>query len=320
MISKKYVFTVPIIILTLFAFSAFAYAHGDEDPIEDAERHALEETVELDESVTYEELGIEEPTILPGNPLYIFKSLGREIQSFFTFNSVKKIELRLRFANEKLMEVRKLNEAKKDASTIRRGLENYEKEMDRIKKTADKIAKKVSAKDGEEDDQRLDSFLDKFVKQQALHHRILKKLEDQVPAEAFEKIKETREAHIERFGEIMIRLEKRENIQERLEKNLQGEKDDDDEFRDFKNIEILEDLEEKVPETSKEVIRKARENIQIKLEERLKKLPTRPSLEDARSCIELWDPVCGKDKKTYSNKCFAGLSNVEVESRGKCRE
>ena len=51
-------------------------------------------------------LGVEEPRILPGNPLYFFKGFARAVQSVTTFSPEKKAELKLRFANEKIIEGR----------------------------------------------------------------------------------------------------------------------------------------------------------------------------------------------------------------------
>ncbi len=35
-------------------------------------------------------------------------------------------------------------------------------------------------------------------------------------------------------------------------------------------------------------------------------------------CIDLWDPVCGCDGKTYSNGCFASLAGVNIAHKGAC--
>lgn len=378
------------------------------------------EAVNLDENIQNEDLDVSEPRILPDSPIYFLKNWSRGIRSFFTFNPVAKAELKLKFSNEKLVEVKKMVELKKDPKIIKKGLENYQKEIDRIKDESDKIKEKAG------ENPKINTFLDKFIKHQILHQRILSKLETQVPEEVFEKIKEIRERHLERFGEIITKLEDKDKITERLEKNI--EKIKGSKFKNFKNLEILINLEEKAPEEAKESIRKAQENVLKRLQGNLEKMspedqekftdyiqningekerhleilqnlkseimkvpitsrilnlkekleigeiktieiierklekmdcpqwvsPTQGFCKEGRvilerspdgcpspprciipteieiqrktnaystsDCIALWNPMCGKDGKTYSNKCFVRSAEVEINYEGECKE
>lgn len=343
----------------LFVFGIVALAQ-EIPPVE------VIEAVNLDEDIQPEDLGIGEPRLLPDSPFYFLKEWGRNIQSFFTFDPVKKVELIEKFANEKLIELKKTVEQKRTRERIEKAVENYQNEVEEAKRLTERI--RVRAEESEE----VEKFLDKFIRHQALHQRVLQKLEEQVPAESFEKIKEARERHLEKFGEVMTKLENRtEELREKLEKNLEEIKGS--EFKNFKNLEVLKELEEKVPEEAKEAIQKAGENILKRLQGDLEKMSPEdqekfkgylekvsgekerhveilenlkgeliktPKLQqkiieskdnilekikiketkEPQVCITLWDPVCGKDGKTYSNECFTKVAGVDIEHKGVCKE
>ncbi len=406
------IFLISFILLFAFGFVVFA-----EDMAPTEITVTAEEMVVLDEDIQAQDLGISEPKLLPDSPFYFLKNWARGIQSFFALDPVRKAELRMKFANEKLIETKKIIEEKKDPEIIKETTENYQKEIEKIKEMVERIRKKAK------ENLRVEKFLDNFIHQQTLHQKVLQRLENQVPAEAFEKIKEAREEHLERFKDVMLKLEDRkEKITEKLDEILEKQKGS--EFKNFKNLEILKELEEKVPEEAKDAIQKAQENALKRLREDLEKmspeeqekfkeyikrisgdekkhleilenlkqevqvLPLPPTKvlelkeklekgkekmlekiekelekldcplwtapaagfckegrtivekdpetgcplppkcvlpgeieipEKPQVCITLWDPVCGKDGKTYSNECFAKLAGVEIEHKGECQ-
>lgn len=176
---------------------------------------AQEEVQTLD--VQPEDLGIEEPNLLPDSPFYFLKNWARKIQEFFTFNPVKKAELILKFANEKLMEAKKVAEKTQNSKIIKKAAENYQQEIEKIRNRVEEIKEKA------EDSPEVDKFLDKFVEQQTLNQKILQKLESQVPSEVIEKIKEVKKKNSEKFEEVVMKLENREEkLKEIKEKIKEG--------------------------------------------------------------------------------------------------
>ena len=98
-----------------------------------------ENFVNIDEDIKGSELGVgDNPRILPDSPFYFAKNIGRGIQSFFTFNPVSKAELKLKFASEKLIEAKKMAEKNSDNEKIVKALNNYQKEIERVKGETEK--------------------------------------------------------------------------------------------------------------------------------------------------------------------------------------
>lgn len=90
----------------------------------------LVKSVVEQEAVTAEDLEVSSPTILPGNPLYFLKNISRGVQSFFTFNSVKKAELELRFADERLVEAKTLVEkSPENTAALQNAIESYQERV-----------------------------------------------------------------------------------------------------------------------------------------------------------------------------------------------
>ena len=418
------IFPLFFLFFAAFGFASFVFAQEESNsvPTTTISQEVLDE-IQKEEDISAQDLEIKEPKLLPDSPFYFVKNWWRGIRLGLTLDPAKKALLRQRFADEKLIELKKIAERKKDPKALEKARKNYEKEIEALKKAAERI-KNVK------DKQKVESFLDKFVRHQILHQKLLEKLENQVPPEDFEKIKKAREKHLEKFKDVMLKLEDKEKLPERLEKAV--EKMKGSEFKEIKALEILKRVEEKIEdEDAKKSIQRARERILNKTKKRLEQMPekkrkifekfieTLPGdkekrleiLEDLKErlrenpqaekhlkrtreriinriiqrneeklkemgcpeivppkqdfceegrvvikrdengcpqfvcvnppqieqrfrekihkelseenqavCIEVWDPVCGKDGKTYSNACFAKLAGVEIAHQGICEE
>jgi hypothetical protein len=268
------------------------------------------EEVILDETVKAEDLELKEPWLLPDNPFYFLKDWGRAIQSVFTFNKVKKAELESKYANERLLEIRKMVEENKDPEEIKEATEKYKKTLDKTGERAEKINEKAAENPG------VEKLLDKYTNHQILHERILQRLKTQVPEEVFEKIEDARERHLERFGEIMTKLEDRE---EKIKENLEEafEEQEGSKYKNFKNLEVLIELEEKVPEQAREAIRGAQENALKRLQGDLEKM----SPEDQERFKDYIEEISGdKEKQLEILEKIRLQTREETELRETLRE
>ena len=226
-----------------------------------------QEDTNIGDEITAEDLGISEPKVLPDNFFYFFKNFWRGVRLTFTFDPVKKAELQLRHANERLIEAKKMAEKTNKEEFVGKAVEKYQKEMDKLQTRVEKFEEKAA------DNPKIESFLDRFTNTAMKQQVLMEKLEEKIShnPKALEKIKEAKEQVLENHSQVIERLEDKDKIQERLEKNIQ----------EMKQENMPTDLEQKM-EQAREKIRQRVEAIQREQEQEQEQIKAQEKTQDQK--------------------------------------
>lgn len=259
-----------------------------QEAIEEAAEQALQEEqkseeVKTDTEIRAEDLDVKEARVLPGSFFYGFKNFFRGAQETLTRDPVKKAELQLRHTNEKMIEAQQLVEkdgSEKSAEIAAGVIKDINKSFERIAKQSGKL-KEAKAKDG----QRVEKFLDKIADQSLKQQVVLQNIQDRVPEEVFSRIEESRQKHLENFGQVMTKTsENSQELAQRLPQIIENREGSD--FKELKAVEILRDLEDRVPEESREAIRLAQSALSQRFEQRFAAIPPEVRKEKLQSYVE----------------------------------
>ena len=216
-----------------------------------------------DEEITAENLDVGDPSVLPDNPFYFAKEWWQKANvKLFTINKAKKAEKQLKYANQRLLEAKKLAE-KGDEEALNEALEKYDKDLEYISEKISEVGDK---------DSRFKNVVKNFTKNQFQHQgffdRLSKKGGD-LPEEAKERIREHQEEALGTLSDVLSQIDK-EEIEGDLEDILTEIKGSD--FKGFKNLEVLKRVEEKVPEEALPAIRQAQQNALNRLKNTLSEM------------------------------------------------
>ena len=256
--------------------------------IEEAAEESLQEEqkpeeVKIDTEIKAEDLGVKEARVLPGSFFYGFKNFFRGARETLTRDPVKKAELQLQHANEKIIEVKQLvekDDSEKAAGIAAGVIKGINKNFANIVRQGENL-KKAGAKDPDKVEKFLDKIADQSLKQQV----VLQKLQEQVPETAFARIEEARQEHLTRFGEVMTKVaENPKEFAQRLPQIIENRQGSD--FKELKAIEILRDLEDKIPEDAKQDLRAAQAVISQKFEQRFVNMSEETRTEKFQNYVE----------------------------------
>ncbi|MFA5318279.1 MAG: DUF5667 domain-containing protein [Patescibacteria group bacterium] len=223
--------------------------------------------LQIDETVTAADLGVGEQNVLPGSFWYPFKEIWRGARLILTVDKMKKAEMRLENANERIIEVQKLVEENGDEQAmgrVEKTMERYQKDMEKAQEAISQVEEKI------EDNPRLEQFVEVLTSSEINKRKVLQKLEsnENIPEKALERVVVAKEKSGEKFGEIIQEIVPGEKIVEKIEGILV--KQSGSELKDIKQLQIIKDIKENVSPEMRERLEKVEVNRIDNLGEKLK--------------------------------------------------
>lgn len=235
------------------------------------------------------------PRILPGNPFYIFKTIGREIRAAITTDPQKDVELRLRYAGEKILEANilanqdKTNRVVGHIASYERDLQKIGQFTERLKERSPEVAEKLA---------------EKALRSEIRHQTLLGKFERESSAEDLAGIKELRVKALEHIGNAAAKISTPGKVENIVNQAVTSHGSP---FKHLRNLEVLKAVEEKVPEVAKDAIRKAQENSLKRFAGQLEVLP-----EEHKKLLTGYVEKAGGDETLYL-KAFDDLGQRETK-------
>ncbi|MBU4369372.1 hypothetical protein KKG58_01260 [Patescibacteria group bacterium] len=213
----------------------------------------------LDENIMAQDLGVSEQRLLPTSPYYPIKTIWRGFRSILTFDPVKKVELNLQYANEKLIESKQMAQKEGNSEIVTKTLESYKKDLENVSKIVEKSSEEINMKSQD--------FAERMIDYSFKQQKLIDGIEKNLTPEQFERMNVVREDGLDYFGQTITNLIEPEQIRERITNVIESQIGSD--FKDFKNIEVLKIIEEKIPEQAKQAIQQARENTTQRLQDKM---------------------------------------------------
>ncbi|MFA5431437.1 MAG: DUF333 domain-containing protein [Candidatus Paceibacterota bacterium] len=286
---KKIIFLVLASVLTFFSFSVVL----------------AEET-----TITAKDLNVAEPTVLPNNPFYFLKELGREVQMLITMDPAKKADVKLKIASEKLVEAEKLSTNKEAFSNA---LTNYTNSLNDLKTYAATL---------KQDSASSNVLLKKIAVQTFNQQKLLSQIAEK-QTESSQRIFESKEKALTALTNTSLELGTSVRVKEALEEANSNTKTGSTNV-----IEVLKKVEGMVPEKAKKSIVEAQNKI---IEKRLTnaniseedKTKLNNYLEEIKTKSEYKDLISEEYVQKIVNDnqdIFSSLGNISEEDKTKLVE
>lgn len=198
-----------------------------------------------------------QPLILPTNPFYFLKEWKRGVLKIFTFSRFKKIELDLEIADEKIAELKKLEEiTDANPKALNKAADNYQKNLETL---GERI---VNLREIRQNPQ-LVAVLDETVSQGIRHIELLSGLKQKVNSDkSWQKLEDLQK----KISEIIVQTGIAD-LESRLRKALIKQKNSL--TKEIQAAEAVDYLETELPSGQKDILMTFKEDLLLKFQSRI---------------------------------------------------
>ncbi len=252
------------------------------------------------QDLTLQDLGIEQPGILPSNPFYFFKSWGRTIRQTLTFSDISRVELQLEILNEQAAEVRKLAEINPDK------LEGFERAVKNYIDSAVALKTRVQALKPNQvgNSKFLDLFLDRALKHKEILDELMGRFKKNESYEEFYNlIIEAEERLTDAVAVIPGNIEDAKKFRDRFQSVIVKQKG---ELREFIASEFIDQLEPKIRRDARDELLKLKDSLLLRWAGRLRGL---------RAAIDNNSVGASFSASGTENQTFNALSNFPGDAK-----
>ncbi len=231
------------------------------------------------ETVTIQDLGIEDPGLLPTNPFYFFKEWRRSFNRLMTRDPLAKAELELQIVNEKAAELKRVEELDGgNEGSIEKAIRNYRDNQERLK---ERLSALEDSSQNPNVDRLLSDLADRAVKHEKLFDVLGEKFSDR---KEIKDLTESAKGLLEQATAEAAKKDDPEKFAEKLKKALEETKGG--EFRNAHSVEIIGRILERADEDLKKELEEIREEFSELADDDIEKLLEEKSVSELESFLD----------------------------------
>ncbi len=230
---------------------------------------------QLDLTVKAKDLGVSEPTILPGNLLYPVIEILREIPVLLATDPIDKAEKQLAIDNVRTLEAAKLLEGSQSQKTVDQALVV----LDKINQDFDLLKAHV-AELKQEEPAKVDTLVNQIIENGVARQTVLSSIENKVYGDDFVKVEIDRQQVLKNGVDVLLDLTNQDaqKLTQKLEQVVASTTGSD--LKDIKAVELLTEIERTQPEPVVQILNKAENVLAQNLETKLLAMPKEQRTEE----------------------------------------